>query len=248
MNNSKAARRQLRVMIVTAVLIVSIGAIIISVGVSQNRRGRNPAETDPLPGVSESIAHSDTHKTPAQTSRAEETTASRPPHKEETSAAETAEKAEPASVSDPLPSFIAPVSGQGMKGHSVDVPVYSMTMEDYRTHTGVDIAAPLGEAVRATAAGTVQEVWEDPMMGTCISLAHTGGAVSVYKNLAPQYAEGIVPGAAVKTGDVIGAVGESALAEIAEESHVHYELHIDGAAVDPADFMLIGTTDIAFEG
>lgn len=245
MNNSKAARRQLRVMIVTAVLIVGIGAVIISAGVTQNRRGRNPAETDPLPGITESIPHSDTHKTPVQTSRIEETTA---PQKEETEAAETAEKAEPASVSDPLPSFIAPVSGQGMKAHSVDVPVYSMTMEDYRTHTGVDIAAPLGEAVRAAAAGTVQEIWEDPMMGSCLSLSHTGGAVSVYKNLAPQFAEGIVPGTVVKAGDVIGAVGESALAEIAEESHVHYELHIDGAAVDPADFMLIGTTDIAFEG
>ena len=247
MNNSKTAKRQLRVMIVTAVLIVSIGIVILSAGVSQSRRGKQPVETDPLPGISESIAHSDTHKAPAQTSRAEETTASRP-HKAEEDAAETTEIAEPAGIDDPLPSFIAPVSGMGMKSHSMDVPVYSTTMEDYRTHCGVDIAAPMGGAVRAAAAGTVQEIWEDPMMGSCLSIAHTGGAVSVYRNLSPTRLDSIVVGSAVKAGDVIGAVGESALAEIAEESHVHYELHIDGVAVDPADFMLIGTTDISYEG
>ncbi len=248
MNNSKAAKRQFRVMIVTAVLIVSIAVILVSVGVTQNRRGKHPAETDPLPGVHESAAHTESRKVNEQTTRPAETTAAPAAEKTETSAAETSENAKPTAVSEPLPSFIAPISGMGMKGHCVDVPVYSATMEDYRTHCGVDIAAPMGAAVRAAAAGTVSEIWEDPMMGSCISITHSGGAQSVYRNLASGYAEGVEPGAVVAAGDVIGAVGESALSEIAEESHLHYELYVDGIAVDPADFMLIGTTDTSYEG
>ena len=41
---------------------------------------------------------------------------------------------------------------------------------------------------------------------------------------------------------------KSALAEIAESSHLHYELELDGVSVNPADFMLLGTVDTAYEG
>ena len=55
-------------------------------------------------------------------------------------------------------------------------------------------------------------------------------------------------GTAVRAGDTVGSVGESAMIELAESSHLHYELQIDGASVDPADFMLIGSEDTAYEG
>jgi len=86
------------------------------------------------------------------------------------------------------------------------------------------------------------------MMGKCIRITHPGGAVSIYKNLAPELPTEITTGAAVQAGAVIGSVGESALVELAEAPHLHYELLIDGVPADPADFMLIGTEDTAYEG
>ncbi len=147
-----------------------------------------------------------------------------------------------------LPEFIAPVVGSVIKEHALEVPVYSLTMDDYRTHTGVDIGANIGDPVRAVATGMITDIWDDPMMGKCLRIEHSGGAVSVYKNLAEDFPEGIESGASVKVGAVIGAIGETALIETAEIPHLHYELSVSGDAVDPCDFMLIGTTDTAYEG
>ena len=135
--------------------------------------------------------------------------------------------------SDTLPTFSLPVSGDIIIDYSDSVPVFSQTMNDYRTHLGVDILAPLGIEVTAVADGVVTNVWNDPFMGTCITVEHSGNAVSVYKNLDPDVKDGIIIGASVKAGDVIGAVGESAMNEIAEEPHLHYELKVNGAHVDP---------------
>jgi murein DD-endopeptidase MepM/ murein hydrolase activator NlpD len=132
-----------------------------------------------------------------------------------------------------LPVFILPVNGTISIDFSDTVPVFSQTMNDYRTHLGVDISASLGSDVVAVADGTITNVWEDPFMGTCVSIEHSGNALSIYKNLDPTVKEGIIIGASVKSGDVIGAIGESAMNEIAEEPHLHYELKVDNKHVDP---------------
>ncbi|MBQ8546506.1 MAG: M23 family metallopeptidase [Clostridia bacterium] len=132
-----------------------------------------------------------------------------------------------------LPTFSLPVSGEISMDFSDSVPVFSQTMNDYRTHLGVDISANLGDEVLAVADGVITNVWDDPFMGTCVSIEHSGNAVSIYKNLDPEVNDGIVIGASVKSGDIIGAVGESAMNEIAEEPHLHYELKVDGTHVDP---------------
>ena len=74
-------------------------------------------------------------------------------------------------------------------------------------------------------------------MGTSVSIEHSGNAVSIYKNLAPEVAEGIIIGASVKCGDTIGAVGESAMNELAEEPHLHYEMKINGKHIDPKEHL-----------
>lgn len=137
---------------------------------------------------------------------------------------------------DQIPEFTMPVSGELSVDFSDSIPVFSQTMNDYRTHLGVDLSAPLGTEVVAVADGVITNVWNDPFMGTCVSIEHTGNAISVYKNLDPTVKDGIVIGTSVKSGDVIGAVGESAMNEIAEEPHLHYELKVDGKHVDPKPF------------
>ena len=138
---------------------------------------------------------------------------------------------------DTLPDFSLPVSGDIAIDFSDTVPVFSTTMNDYRTHLGVDISASLGTEVIAVADGVVTNVWHDPFMGTCVSIEHAGNAISIYKNLDPTVPEGIVIGASVQAGDTIGAVGESAMNELAEEPHLHYEMKINGKHIDPKEHL-----------
>ncbi len=148
------------------------------------------------------------------------------------------------SETDTLPTFSLPVDGEISFDFSDSVPVFSPTMEDWRTHLGVDVLAELGSEVFAVADGTVTNVWEDPFMGTCISIEHSGNAVSIYKNLAKDVGDGIVIGCSVKAGDVIGSVGETAMNEVAQEPHLHFEMTVKGETVDPKNHLKFPTKDI----
>ncbi len=140
------------------------------------------------------------------------------------------------SVVDMLPSFSLPVSGKLTKSHDAEMQVFSNTMQDYRVHLGVDICAEENASVSAVAAGTVVEVWEDALMGQCVALSHSGDAVSVYKNLSLTLPDGIEAGARVKAGDVIGYVGDTAMTELADEAHLHFEMTVSGIQVNPLDY------------
>lgn len=149
---------------------------------------------------------------------------------------------------EPLPDFITPVSGYVMKGHSGDTPVFSVTMNDYRPHVGVDIYAGEGDDVFAAADGVITDVWEDPLAGYCLSITHSGGAVSIYRNIDPTLPDNICAGAEVSAGEVVATVGDSSLLEIADEAHLHYELEIDGEAVDPTMYIEFPANDTDYEG
>ena len=136
-----------------------------------------------------------------------------------------------------LPSFVAPASGIVEKEHDLSVLVYSATMDDLRVHCGIDISANVGDDVLAAADGEITKVYTDPMMGNCIEISHKGDAVSIYKNLAFEHAEGIEVGTKVEKGQVISYIGDSAMIESAEEPHLHYELTVKGVSVDPLDYI-----------
>lgn len=146
------------------------------------------------------------------------------------------EKEPDTDVMDKLPTFVLPVSGKLSKSHDAEMQVFSNTMQDYRVHLGLDICADEGAQVCAVADGTVVEVWEDDLMGQCVAISHSGDAVSVYKNLGLNVAEGIEAGAKVNAGDAIGCVGDTAMVELADESHLHFEMTVGGIQVDPLDY------------
>ena len=250
MNNTHHASRQNRALVITIAVILAFATFLICLTLLQDRREK-PAPADSRDSVAvpdTTVPSTSTHKE----SEAPDTTTpfDIDPTKESdtTAAMEPKEEIEPVDAEDKLPDFISPLAGMIAKSHTVDVPVYSLTMNDYRTHAGVDIVSTAGAAVCAVADGVIGEIWEDPMMGTCLSLEHTGGARSVYKNLSPQLPDGVVVGAAVRAGDKIASIGESALMEIAESPHLHYELEVDGVSVNPADYMLIGSEETGYEG
>ena len=133
------------------------------------------------------------------------------------------------------PVYTWPVKGEVISGFSLQVLAYDETMGDWRTHSGVDIAAAVGTRVLAMSNGTVSRVYQDDLMGTTVVIDHEKGLQSRYHNLnaKPTVNEGDV----VVTGTVIGAVGETALAEVARPSHLHLEVFLNGTAVDPVDYL-----------
>ena len=146
--------------------------------------------------------------------------------------------------------LVAPTAGgKLLKAHATDALVWSPTMNDYRTHAGVDISGELGAPVYAVADGTIESVFTDPFMGVCIRIDHGDGIKSCYRNLADVIPESIAAGKTVQAGQVIGAIGETAIEEIAEDVHLHFELTQNDVYLDPADYLtyeVSGDTD--YEG
>ncbi len=139
---------------------------------------------------------------------------------------------------DALPTeFLLPVSGVLLSAHDSELQVFSPTMQDYRVHLGIDIATVSGATVSAMADGTVSQIWDDVRMGRCIAIKHGGDSYTIYKNLVAEHPDGIAVGAAVKCGDTIGTVGDSAMVEIASEPHLHVEMTVKGIQVDPTEYL-----------
>ena len=133
------------------------------------------------------------------------------------------------------PPTVWPVVGELERGHDLERLHYDVTLRDWRTHEGVDILAPLGETVFAARAGCVSRVEEDGLYGTVVSIDHGDGSSTLYANLAAQPA--VAPGDRVEAGSVIGAVGDTALCEIGQGTHLHFAVYLDGESIDPLDYL-----------
>lgn len=129
------------------------------------------------------------------------------------------------------PEFTMPVEGEILREYAKENLVYSTTLDEWITHNGIDIAAEKTTVVKASAEGTVKSIKNDPRYGLTVVIEHTNGFSSVYSNLLT--AEFIEEGEAVKQGQTIGTVGNTATFEIADESHLHFEILKDNANVDP---------------
>lgn len=129
------------------------------------------------------------------------------------------------------PTFKMPVSGEIIKEFAKDKLVYSNTLGEWVTHTGIDIKAEKTTVVKASAEGTIKSIKNDPRYGLTVVIEHTNGFTSVYSNLLT--AEFVVEGEKVKQEQTIGTVGNTATFEISDEAHLHFEILKDGVNLDP---------------
>jgi murein DD-endopeptidase MepM/ murein hydrolase activator NlpD len=127
--------------------------------------------------------------------------------------------------------YILPLEGNIITGYSNDKLVYDKTMNDYRVHDGIDIAANQGTPVKACADGVVLDVRVDDMLGQEVIIQHGGGITSVYANLTTGIM--VKKGQKLEAGDVIGAVGQTAICEIALVPHLHFAMTKNSQYVDP---------------
>lgn len=139
------------------------------------------------------------------------------------------------SETNEAPQFIIPVEGEIIMEHSMDQLVYWETLDQYMTHSGIDISAPKDTSVKACSGGTVTRIEEDDKFGIIAEITHGNGLVSIYGNLS---AEGLAEiGDVVECGDVIGKIGHTSMFEFEGPSHVHFEMKLNGESVDPGDYV-----------
>jgi murein DD-endopeptidase MepM/ murein hydrolase activator NlpD len=99
-------------------------------------------------------------------------------------------------------------------------------------HEGIDILAPSGAQVRAALKGRVEYTGAGKRgYGNAIVLDHGDGITTLYGHLATIRVQS---GETVAAGTVIGTVGRSGNATT---YHLHFELRIDGDAVDPVPYL-----------
>lgn len=133
------------------------------------------------------------------------------------------------------PNFISPVIGTVLKAHSTSIPAYSATLEAWKIHTGIDISTEEGADVFSVEDGEVTKVYAHPMLGNTVEITHEGGIVSRYSNLSETSLPTV--GTKVDSGAKIGCVGDSAISELADEAHLHFEMLVSGVSVNPLDYI-----------
>ena len=132
-------------------------------------------------------------------------------------------------------SFEKPVEGEMVREYAKDSLIYSETLQEWTTHTGIDIKADKTTVVKAAEAGTIKSIKNDPRYGLTIVIEHDDQYQTIYSNLLTS--EFVVEGEKVEKGQAIGTVGNTAVFEIADEPHLHFEIWKDSLPVDPTTLM-----------
>jgi murein DD-endopeptidase MepM/ murein hydrolase activator NlpD len=130
----------------------------------------------------------------------------------------------------PIKNMYNVTSGFGLRIHPI--------LKTYRKHTGVDITAPRGTPIYATADGTVSRQQAAMGYGTNVIIDHGFSYQTLYGHLSKKI---VKPGQKVKRGELIGYVGNTGLSM---GPHLHYEVWKNGIPVNPVQFF---TSDITPE-
>ena len=106
-------------------------------------------------------------------------------------------------------------------------------MESIRSsgHTGLDIAAPKGTAIKAAASGTVTFSGYSGGYGNVVKISHGNGIMTYYAHCSQLY---VTKGQTVSAGDVIAAVGSTGNST---GNHLHFEVVKDGVSLNPQNYL-----------
>lgn len=128
----------------------------------------------------------------------------------------------------PLKNMYTITSGFGKRYHPI--------LKSLRNHTGIDIAAPKGTPIYATADGTVSRENPGSGYGICVVLNHGYSYQTLYAHMSKT---AVKPGQKVKRGQLIGYVGSTGMSSGA---HLHYEVIKNGQHVNPIYYFYIDIT------
>ncbi len=136
---------------------------------------------------------------------------------------------------DPIELMLPVVGGTVGTDYVMDGFVFSETLNQWQTHSGIDYTTETATDVMACLDGVVTKVvTNDILNGGVVTITHDGGLESSYMSLGADI--NVAEGDTVSKGDVIGQTSQSAYAEFMDGIHVHFELKQDGEYVDPNDY------------
>jgi len=138
-------------------------------------------------------------------------------------------------VSASIPEMLWPVAdGKVTLKYAGDVLVFHETLGMWATHKAIDIA-PGGNSkdVLAVMDGTVEKVYSDPLLGSCVLVRHSKKYSSLYASLGQT---NVQQGDKVTAGHSLGTVGTSAISESASGEHVHFEFFLNDQSVNAQPF------------
>lgn len=124
-------------------------------------------------------------------------------------------------------------SGYGMRVHPV--------LGGRRAHKGIDLGAPVGTPIRATADGVVNMADWNGGYGLYVELAHGSDMETRYGHMSRI---AVAQGQQVRKGDVIGYVGSTGRST---GPHLHYEVRVNGESVNPMLYMPMHMQGSAFK-
>lgn len=128
---------------------------------------------------------------------------------------------------------VALTSGFGMRWHPV--------LGGRRAHKGVDLASPIGTPIHAAADGVVERADWFSSYGLYVALEHGGNIETRYGHMSRI---AVAAGQQVHKGDIIGYVGTTGRST---GPHLHYEVRVNGEAVNPIPYMQGGSQIAASE-
>lgn len=99
------------------------------------------------------------------------------------------------------------------------------------SHTGLDIAAPYGTAIKVVAAGTVTSASYQGSYGNLVKVNHGNGLETWYAHTSKM---NVVEGQKVGAGDIIAFVGSTGNST---GNHLHLEIRINGQHVNPQNYL-----------
>ena len=134
-----------------------------------------------------------------------------------------------------METMVVPVFGTAYTEFSEDALIYSKTLDQWSTHEGIDIKAEEGSPVRAAMDGVIENLVNDPQLGLTIIINHGGKIYTKYSNLSTL--DLVTINQNIKKGDVISGVGKTALYEIADDPHLHFEVIKEGKNIDPKKYL-----------
>ena len=112
-------------------------------------------------------------------------------------------------------------SGFGMRRHPI--------LGYLRPHMGIDWTGPIGTPIIAAGNGVIEEAGRKGDYGNFVRIRHANGYTTHYAHMS-RFGAGIVIGAKVRQGQIIGAIGTTGLST---GPHLHFEVLINNRFVDP---------------
>lgn len=101
-----------------------------------------------------------------------------------------------------------------------------------KMHEGIDIGAPSGHPINATADGIISYAGKKPGFGNFIKIKHGYGIETIYAHAKKLF---VKSGQQIKRGQKIASVGSTGYST---GPHVHYEVRVNAVPVDPLYFIL----------